>query len=476
MGYGARIAYGALRGLGARLCLVVAAAAFVCAGAASPALTQVTETVLWTFSGGNDGTSPVSGLIRDATGALFGTTGLGGSFSAGCLGFGCGTVFKLTPPAAGQTAWTKTLLASFSGGNDGDYPIGGLFARNESPSRKKAVYGTTSGLEGEAGVAANATGTIFKVTDGTLTTLWNFTGGDDGAFPESGLIANEDTGTLYGTASFGGASGNGTVFKIETTDQTLSTIWSFSGGSDGAFPSGTLLAGETGALYGTTSFGATLDTPVCAVIGGCGTVFKLTPPTAGKTAWTLTTLWSFSGGNDGASPFTAGLIADETGALYGTTGAGGAFPDGCGGIGCGTVFKLTPPAAGQTAWTLMTLWSFSGGTDGGFPTAGLIADGKGALYGTTYMGGAFGAGVVFKLTPPAVAGQTPWNESVLWPFTGGSDGQDPAGGLIADQKGALYGTTQFGGTITPNQRPCESFGCGVVFKLTGTGFATEDGQ
>jgi uncharacterized repeat protein (TIGR03803 family) len=169
----------------------------------------------------------------------------------------------------------------------------------------------------------------------------------------------------------------------------------------------------------------------------------------------------------------AGLIADETGALYGATGAGGAFPAGCGGIGCGTVFKLTPPTAGKTAWTLTTLWSFSGGEDGGFPLAGLIADRKGALYGTTYMGGAFGAGVVFKLVPPAVAGQTPWPETVLWTFTEGSDGGLPSGDLIADHTGALYGTAQFGGTIGTSA-PCFQSGCGVVFELTGTGFATED--
>jgi uncharacterized repeat protein (TIGR03803 family) len=200
---------------------------------------------------------------------------------------------------------------------------------------------------------------------------------------------------------------------------------------------------------------------------GRGTVFKLTPPTAAKPAWTLNTLWTFSGGNDGAVPFFAGLIADETGALYGTTGAGGAS-------GNGTVFKLTPPAAGQTSWTLSTLWSFSGGADGASPAAGLIADRKGVLYGTTENGGATGAGVVFKLMPPAVAGQTPWAETVLWTFTGGSDGALPVGDLIADKTGALFGTAQLGGAITPNNLPCPS-GCGVVFKLTGTGFATNNG-
>src|SRR5262249_30037224 len=156
----------------------------------------------------------------DGRGALYGTTGLGGTFSATCVGAGCGTVFKLMPPPDGQTAWTKTLLASFSGGTDGDEPFGAvLFARNEASSPKKTLYGTTSGIAGEFGEATNANGTIFKVRDGSLTTLWNFTRGSDGANPTAGLIADEETGTLYGTAQSGGAFGSGTVFKIDTIDQ-----------------------------------------------------------------------------------------------------------------------------------------------------------------------------------------------------------------------------------------------------------------
>jgi uncharacterized repeat protein (TIGR03803 family) len=415
--------------------------------------------VLWSFSGAADGGFSLARLIADRTGALYGTGFQGGSHN--CPG-GCGTIFKLIPPTQDRTAWSEITLHSFSGGSDGDLPQAGLFARNESPSPNKSLYGTTTGFEG-------GNGTVFRVTDGTFTTLWNFTGGVDGANPEAGLIADEETGTLYGTASCCNSGGFGAVFKIDTIERTLTPIWSFSGGSGGATPSGALLADEKGALYGTTIGGGNLSAPVCANLGGCGVVFKLTPPTAGNIAWTLTTLWTFSGGNDGASPFVAGLIADETGALYGTTGAGGAFPAECGGVGCGTVFKLSPPAAEQTAWSLTTLWSFSGGADGGFPTAGLIADQTGALYGTTYNGGAFGAGVVFKLTPPAAAGQTPWAETVLWTFTGGSDGALPGGELIADERGALYGTTQFGGDLAAPA--CPGFGCGVVFKLTGTGFA-----
>ena len=119
----------------------------------------------------------------------------------------------------------------------------------------------------------------------------------------------------------GGSGGGGTVFKVDLIDMTLTTIWSFTGGSDGGEPQqGTLIVDQTGALYGTTYVGGS---PGACGGSGCGTVFKLSPPMHGQTAWTLTSLWSFSGAGDGANP-NAGLIADTDGALYGTTSAGGA--------------------------------------------------------------------------------------------------------------------------------------------------------
>jgi uncharacterized repeat protein (TIGR03803 family) len=163
--------------------------------------------------------------------------------------------------------------------------------------------------------------------------------------------------------------------------------------SGGSSPQAGLIANKEGALYGTTSGGG-------AVVSGTqseGIVFKLTPPAKGQTTWTETVLHSFVGGTDGASPY-AGLIADERGALYGTTSGGGT-------ANWGTVFKLTPPAKGQTTWTETGLYSFLSGSDGAFPQAGLIADKQGALYGTTLYGGSGGNGTVFKLTPPA-RGQT----------------------------------------------------------------------
>jgi uncharacterized repeat protein (TIGR03803 family) len=316
-----------------------------------------------------------------------------------------------------------------------------------------------------------------------LTTLWSFTGSADGAFPAGALFADEEAGAVYGTTNAGGSqtSGCGTVFKIDPANQTLITIWTFTGGSDGCAPIGQLIGDDRGALYGTAGGGGAF---------GNGTVFKLSPPARGQTAWSLTTLWSFSGGSDGALPL-AGVIADEDGALYGTTARGGVLSTECGFGGressCGVVFKLTPPASGQTAWTETVLWSFSGGGDGWLPVAPVIADYRGTLYGTTSAGGAGSnrtcffagstCGVVFKLTPPA-SGQGGWTQTVLWNFSGNSDGGNPLAGLTADKRGVLYGTARSGGILTD----CPLFvgdsgrGCGVVYQLTGTGFVPGEGQ
>jgi uncharacterized repeat protein (TIGR03803 family) len=169
--------------------------------------------------------------------------------------------------------------------------------------------------------------------------------------------------------------------------------------------------------------------------------------------------------SDGISIY-AGLIFDKEGALYGATIGGGS---GCSQTGgCGTVFKLTPPAQGQTTWTERVLYSFEGGpSDGNAPEATLIADKEGALYGATIGGGSGcsqmgGCGTVFKLTPPA-NGKTTWTESVLYIFKGpGSDGAIPFdySGLISDKEGALYGTTFYGGGGCQ-----QTGGCGTVFKL-----------
>ena len=283
--------------------------------------------------------------------------------------------------------------------------------------------------------------------DSTLTTLHSFTGyPGDGAYPYAGVIYNpfaDQSGSLYGTTLYGGAYGYGAVFKLSPRlggAWSESVLYSFTGyPGDGASPTAGLIADQSGALYGTTLYGGAYN---------YGAVFKLTPPAQSGGAWSESVLYSFTGyPGDGASPY-AGVIFGGSGAVYGTTYVGGA-------VGAGTVFKLTPPAQSGGVWSESVLHSFTGPPDGGYPFAGVIFGGSGALYGTTSEGGAAGAGTVFKLTPPARSGGA-WSESVLYSFTGAADGGYPIGGVILDVFGALYGTTEDGG----------AYDYGTVFKLT----------
>ena len=302
------------------------------------------------------------------------------------------------------------------------------------------IFRGNAGLRAMLLVAAAATAIAaarWPASTVHATPLHTFTNQADGGTSGAGVIVSA-SGVLYGTASSGGTNGLGTVFSL-TPPVTgkiwaQATLWAFTGGADGAMPEGALIADSTGALYGTTTGGGT---------GVAGTVFKLTPPGSGQTAWTETTLYSFMHGTDGGAP-TVGLIADASGALYGTTGSYGA--------GFGTVFKLTPPAKGQTAWTETTLLSFDGGANGGVPLGSLLIDSAGNLYGTASHGGTNAVdGIVFELSPSGGS----YTETVLWNFTG-ADGAHPASALIADTAGDLYGTTAFGG----------AYAGGTVFELS----------
>ena len=203
---------------------------------------------------------------------------------------------------------------------------------------------------------------------GKETVLYSFTNGLDGGYPFGGLV-RDSSGNLYGTTYSGGASSVGTVFKVTKTG-TETVLHSFAGGADGEYPYASLVRDSSGNLYGTTSEGGASNV---------GTAFKVTP-TGHETV-----LYSFAGGTDGANPF-AGLVRDRKGNLYGTTEAGDSS-------GVGTVFKLT--ATGQET----VLHTFTGGTtDGANPFGGLVRDAAGNLYGTTFVGGAFGHGAVYEIT------------------------------------------------------------------------------
>jgi uncharacterized repeat protein (TIGR03803 family) len=322
-------------------------------------------------------------------------------------------------------AQTFTILYTFTGSPDGQLPFAALIG-----DAAGNLFGTTAG-----GGAAGA-GTVFTLDKtGKETVLYSFTPGSDGGGP-TGPVLRDAKGNLYGTAQCCGSGNYGTVFKLDTTGKET-VLYSFTGQSDGAGPSGKLVRDAAGNLYGTTSLGGASFS---------GTVFKVDK--TGKE----TVLHSFTAGADGYFPFS-GLIRDGAGNLYGTTNLGGG--SGCGGNGCGTVFKLTPGKNGR--WKEKVLYSFAGGADGAGPAAGVIRDAVGNLYSTTVGGGASGVGTVFKLSKTG-------KETVLYSFAGGTDGAVPyEAGLVRDAKGGLYGTTYFGGGSG-----CGGSGCGTVFKISST--------
>jgi len=381
------------------------------------------EKVLYSFSGGSDGSYPEGALVVDKTGNLYGTTSEGGS--SNCTG-GCGVVFELTPPAKRGGVWSETVLYRFTGGSDGAAPGSNLIF-----DAVGNLYGTTSG-----GGDASSDGTVFQLTPPstqgaawTETVLYRFAGGSDGKTPVAGLVSDQAS-NLYGTTLFGGTTDAGTVFQltppaIGDSTWTETVLHTFGRGNDGLDPEAGLIRDNRGALYGTTT---------------SGIVFRLTPPT-----WTEKVLFTFTGGgNNGSWP--CALIARQ-GALYGLTRLGGSPAN------TGTAFELRPPAGGG-AWTETTLYSFTGGNDGGEPCGALVSDQSGNLYGTTSGNGQNIPGTVFQLTPPGAQGGA-WTETTLHKFGGSDDGLSPLAGVIFGKGGALYGTTSGGG----------SSGSGTVFSV-----------
>jgi len=341
-------------------------------------------TVLYAFGNGKDGGTPYSDLVRDSAGNLYGTT-----FSGGTAGDG--TVFTLD--ATGK----ETVLYSFQGGADGALPVAGLIR-----GAKGELYGATV----EGGAAGH--GTIFKLdATGTEIVLHHFKSAD-GSYPDASLL-RDASGNLYGATLEGGASNVGTVFMLgRNREETV--LHSFTG-ADGRFPYsyGGLIRDANGNFYGTSLAGGASDQ---------GVVFKLNA--AGREI----ILHTFTGGTDGGYPY-AGLVMDEKGNLYGTTYMGGAS-------GQGTIFRVTQ--GGKET----VLYSFTGAADGGNPAARLLRDKKGNFFGTTYYGGASNSGVVFKLDKNH-------NLTVLHSLNYANDGGYPTARLIRDANGNLYGTASAGG-------------------------------
>jgi uncharacterized repeat protein (TIGR03803 family) len=390
-----------------------------------------TETVIYGFNHVNAaGLDPVAGLVSDADGNLYGTT-----FDGNGNGEKGGSVFELTKMCG---SWTEKTLHRFGNGNDGYNPAASLIL-----DRAGNLYGTTwEGGTGSCQPNNPNCGTVFELTpstggEWTEKILFNFTNySEDGAYPLAGLTLDA-AGNLYGTTSAGGSNGGGVVFELspstggEWRAKILSNLAVLSSPEAGVIFDG------SGNLYGTTSGGGAYDG---------GTVFELLPTSDGT--WTEKVLYSFPI-TEGVGP-TAPVVFDSAGNLYGITLSGGDADCQIEVGGCGTVFELSP--AGDGEWTESTLHEFlDSPTDGAVPEAGLVLDNSGNLFGTTNRGGngklcpypTFGCGTVFELKP---AGDGVWNETILHVFGTKDDGLFPAAGLIFDKdRTHLYGTTTEGG-------------------------------
>ncbi len=392
-----------------------------------------TESVVYRFRSGADGSNPRATMLADSAGNLYGTTEFGGG-SLNCGStlqtvIGCGTVFEITSQ---NGHLIETVLYTFTNGTDGGQPYGGLVF-----DQAGNLYGTT--VSG----GAHKVGTVFQLMkpasaggSWTLNVLYDLTAYNNG-YPIYPAI--DKSGNIYFEESEGGTVGIGAVSELSppTTQGgawTYSQLYSFPDWSHGSLPIGSLTFDRSGNLYGVTANGS--DTTQCFGYG-CGVVFELAKPATKGAAWTENIIYAFQDMPDGNHPYS-GVIFDGSGNLYGTTQEGGTFGSVFGGYG--TVYKLTPPAQAGNPWTESVLYSFSNGDDGEGPRAAVIRDARGNLYGTTVIPSAF------ELSPPAVAGD-PWVETTLHNFH--ADGvSDIFAGLTFrfPGGGTIYGATLDGGT------------------------------
>jgi uncharacterized repeat protein (TIGR03803 family) len=348
-----------------------------------------TVAVLLAFSGGPEGTHPAAALIQATDGKFYGTTASGGVA-------GAGTVFTMTQGG------TVSFLHAFPNGSEEGFANPGLLQATDGN-----FYGTTA-----SGGAFNQ-GSFYKVTtDGTATLLHSFAGGaTDGSYPVGSLIQAAD-GNFYGITYSGGLSGQGTLYTL-TPAGVLTVLHAFGGGAeDGSYPAAAVVLGTDGNFYGTAQSGGAF---------GQGIVFSIAPDGA------LTVLHAFAGGTEGSYP-RLGIIQATDGNLYGTTQDRGAFEQ-------GIAFKITPDG------TFTVLHAFSGDIDGAYPGGELIQGNDGNFYGSTQLGGAFNVGSIYKMTPGGTV-------TVLHAFAGGtSDGGYPRGQLLEAADGNFYGTTAGGGAF-----------------------------
>jgi uncharacterized repeat protein (TIGR03803 family) len=330
------------------------------------------ETVLYSFTGGTDGASPMAGLFRDPEGNLYGT-----AFGGGDATCKCGTMFQFSPTNG------LTILHTFKGGSDGSAPA----------SRLISVNGTLYGVTGGGGKPKN--GTIYKITkSGEETVLHQFSFNPGGAFPQS--VVRDAAGNLYGNTQIGsvgtgGLIGEGGIFKYDTSGK-FSVLYSFQGGTDGIEPSGHLIIDTNGTIHGVTEYGGSKH---CSLFSpfGCGVVFQLNG--SGEKV-----LHIFNQDKNGFLP--VGGLLDLGGVLYGTTQYGGNMADcqisGSINSGCGVIFQIGKTGNFSVAHAFIN-------SDGATPRGNMTLGADGSIYGTTLNGGSHlcadgqSCGVIFKLTP-----------------------------------------------------------------------------
>jgi uncharacterized repeat protein (TIGR03803 family) len=387
------------------------------------------KTILYNFTGGNDGGIPFGGVTL-YNGSLYGAASTGGDQGCDEAAY-CGTVFQLTPPVQKGGTWTEATIYTFGQqANDGSIPMTGVVFDSLGN-----LYGTTSGYD------------LYELVPGLggqWTSYWPV-----GAFLPPAV---DKSNNLY-QSEF-----DNDVIELTPTGTgtfTQTTIYTFAGGTDGQAPEG-LTVDAAGRIWGITSEGGNMS---CAPFG-CGTVFVLLPPSQSGGAWTHHVLFSFPGGSQGYGGYYPPAI-DARGNLYGIN--IGPSSSRCVSGVCGQVWELSPPGQKGAAWTYSVLHVLQAGNDGDWPQGGLVLDSAGHLYGTTVLGGGgpcvtngklSGCGTIFRLSPPKQKGGT-WTEAVFR-FHGGSDGQLPYGSVALDQKNNVaYGTTSFGG----------KYNSGTVFQI-----------
>jgi hypothetical protein len=403
---------------------------------------------LYSFSGGSDGWAPIQGLVFDTKGNLYGTTFRGGTINSTCR-LGCGTVFQL---AGAGGSWTLNTLHSFIAGPT---DVWASYAHVTFDAAGH-LYGTGGNGGANPCLDLLGCGGIFELlpSTGKEGLIYSFTQ-PSGVTPTAGLTLHK--GSFYGTTQFGPETiqspGNGTVFSLTPTEAGGKIQWNYRTILQFQFPygsepqTGDVVFDERGDAYIGVPYGGANQT---------GAIFEIAPTSGGT--WKAGIIYSFPS-TYGAGAFPSTLIVDKAGNLYGATAHGG---QGCSVNGCGTVFELQRTATG---WQATTLYEFASGNDGADPYAGLVFDTQGNLYGTTTYGGTgscpivqqgySGCGTIFKLTNT----NGTWQETTLYSFSGGSDGEYPSfGSLVLDSAGNLYGTTTGGAQYGTT-------GNGTVFEL-----------